>query len=327
MNRTALITGISGQDGSYLAQLLLDKGYQVHGYSRRPPGNLGSAEVVADRLHIHRFDPRDETAWNHLLQTIQPQELYHLAADSFVPNSWKQPVIHHDTNVGLPLRLLEAIRHHSPQTRLLNACSREVFGNCPQVLVNEHTPMNPTTLYGISKAASRWSVQAYRNHYGLFACNAILFNHESPRRGTSFVTRKITNAAAKIAHGLADCVELGNTQTERDWGYAPDFVDGMWRMLQLETPEDFVLGTGQLHSIEDFAKLAFAAAGLAWQRYVRSVPHYVRRLEATTVAADYAKARRLLNWQPTIDFTTLVNMMVEHDLANYRRQLGRLSAA
>lgn len=327
MQRTALITGITGQDGSYLAELLLRKEYIVHGHSRRPTGDLGAAQQIANRLVVHRFAVDEQRAWDRLIAELQPNELYHLAADSFIPNSWSKPLAAQEINTGLPLRLMEAVRRHSPKTRFLNACSREIFGICADSVANEQTVMNPNTLYGISKAASRWAVQAYVQRYGIFATNAILFNHESPRRGHAFVTRKISSTAAMIAHGLASSVQLGDTKVKRDWGYAADYVEAMWRMLQTAEPEDFVLGTGQLHTIDEFVRVAFAAAGLTSRRYVQSVPRLVRSIEPTPIAADISKARALLGWEPTVDFVQLATLMVNHDLSVYRQQVGRLRVA
>ncbi len=327
MQRTALITGITGQDGSYLAELLLQKGYTVHGYSRRMPGDLGSAQHLADRLIVHRFLVDDQAAWERLIGTLEPTELYHFAADSFVPHSWNDPVGTTELNTNLPLRLMESIRLFSPQTRFLNACSREIFGSCETASANEQTAMNPQTPYGISKAASRWLVQAYVQHYGIFAVNAILFNHESPRRSPSFVTRKITTAAAMIANGLAASLQLGDISAQRDWGYAVEYVDAMWRMLQLTEPNDFVIGSGQLYSIHEFARSAFAAAGLTSRRYVQSVTSLKRVIEPTPIAADITKARQLLEWEPTVGLSQLVSIMVNHDLAIYRHQVGRLRVA
>lgn len=327
MKRTALITGITGQDGSYLAQLLLEMGYEVHGFSRPTTGDLGASTHLAEHLTMHRFSVHDQDAWNHLLKSLQPSEMYNFAADSFVPNGCKNPIKTHEINVALPIRILESIRNHSPETRFLNACSREIFGNCTQSTVNEDTPMNPCTFYGISKATSRWTVAAYRQQYCIYATSAILFNHESPRRSPQFVTRKITAAAARIATGLDNTLELGNRNVQRDWGYAADYVEAMWRMLQLEAPEDFVLGTGELHSLQDVVDIAFAAAGLTPQRYLRSGQQFVRSIEPTPIAADISKARRTLDWEPATSFEDLVAMMVEHDLQSCRLHIGRLSAA
>jgi GDPmannose 4,6-dehydratase len=327
MKRTALITGITGQDGSYLAQLLLEMGYEVHGVTRRKGNDLGAAAHLAEHLTMHRFDLFDQKGWNSLLANVQPAEFYNFAAESFIPNGCKNPVATHATNVTLPIRILDAIRQLSPETRFLNACSREIFGSCSESHVNENSPMNPRTCYGISKATSRWTVAAYREQYCMFATSAILFNHESPRRSPLFVSRKITSAAARIATGLASSLELGNTNIQRDWGYAADYVEAMWRMLQRETPEDFVLGTGQLHSLQDLVDIAFAAAGLTPDRFVRTNQEYVRSIEPTPVTADISKARQLLDWQPMTRFEDLVTMMVEHDLRICRAQIGRVAAA
>lgn len=326
MKRIAVITGITGQDGSYLAQLLIEMGYEVHGITRRKVGDLGACMHLSQQLNMHRFNLHDQEAWSFLIKSLQPHEIYNFAADSFVPNGCKNPIGTHETNVSLPIKILEAIRKQSPDTRFLNACSREIYGICRQAKVNEDTAMNPSTFYGISKATARWTIAAYREQYRMYACSAILFNHESPRRPNVFVTRKITSAAARIANGLCSSLELGNTDVQRDWGYAADYVDAMWRMLQLEAAEDFVLGTGELHSLQDVVNIAFTAAGLTPHRYLRTNQQFVRSIEPTPIAADITKARQLLDWQPKTRFEELVTMMVEHDLQNCRTQIGRFAA-
>lgn len=313
MNPIAVITGISGQDGSYLAEFLLSKGYTVHGVTRGSRESLGCSEHLRSRLTIHQMATPDSD-WNQLLGRIRPQEFYHFAADSFVPNGWQDPLQNLESNAGLPLRILEAIRHQSPTTRLVNACSREIFGSLAGPMADENTPMQPTTPYGINKAASRWMLAGYRDRYDLFAANAILFNHESPRRSPKFVTRKISKRVAEIACGQAQTLELGSLSVQRDWGFAGDYVDAMWRMLQIENAQDFVIGTGQLHSIERFAQLAFAQVGLNWQDHVTSVDHLTRTNDSLGTAACIDRAQQQLGWQPRVPLETLVKMMVEADL-------------
>ncbi len=317
--RRALITGITGQDGSYLAELLLSCGYEVHGVtrstSRQPSGrDLGYCAHLAGQITLHRLNLRTSRL-QEVIADIQPDELYHFAADSFIPNGWEYPVDNLDANLGLALNILEAIRRHSSHTKMLNACSREVFGNSVGVTADELTAMQPVTPYGINKAASRWTVNSFRDRYGIFAVNAILFNHESPRRGPHFVTRKITKRVAEIHLGLARTLELGNLQVRRDWGFAGDYVEAMWSMLQAEAPEDFVIGTGTTHSIEDFASRAFECVGLDWRSHVTSVDHLVRPSDTTGVAADITKAKAILDWSPQVQFERLVSMMVDADVA------------
>ncbi|MCA9133781.1 MAG: GDP-mannose 4,6-dehydratase [Planctomycetales bacterium] len=324
MKPTALITGVTGQDGSYLAELLLAKNYAVHGYTRNAR-DLGLSAHLAEHLTVHRFDSANDLAWKKLLKELQPAEVYHLAADSYVPNGWENPSANLDVNGGLTLRLLEAIRRDSPQSKFLNACSREIFGDCREATANELTPMQPETIYGISKAAASWSVHAFVRRYDLFACNAILFNHESPRRHARFVTRKISQAAARIALGVEHELQLGNLAARRDWGYAGDYVKAMWQMLQIDSPEDFVLGTGVTHSIEDFVRFSFESLGLNFQDYVRSQTALFRPEDAFAFAADISKAQRLLGWQAETDAAQLAEMMTAHDLR--RLQAGSRQAA
>lgn len=325
---TALITGIRGQDGSYLTDLLLGLGYQVHGTSRTAghpsqPKKAWTLPVAGGAVTMHPCAGESAEGWNELLGDLQPDEVYHFAADSFVPHGWTSPVENVTSNLALPIRLLEAIRHFSPHTKLLNACSREIFGNAHTVVANEATPMNPTTPYGINKAASRWMTNSYRERYGIFAANAILFNHESPRRPEKFVTRKITHGAAAIALKQADALELGNLQARRDWGFAADFVDGMWRILQHESPDDFVLGTGVATTIEQFADLAFDCVGLQWQDHVKTADSLQRHQDSAWVSADYSKAAKLLDWNPKTTLADMVQLMVNSDLQQLRSPTRR----
>jgi GDPmannose 4,6-dehydratase len=307
-----MITGASGQDGVYLSELLSSRGYTVHLIGRK------TAQRKSRDFISHQLDSQDRSefaaATSSLISSIRPSELYHLAGDSFIPNSWEAPVANLEINTGLTISILEAVRHHSPETRVLNACSREIFGHSFEGLVNEETPMRPTTPYGINKAAARWMVLAYRERYGLFVTNAILFNHESPLRKEEFVTRKISRGVAEIAHGLRTHIELGCLDARRDWGYAGDFVEAMWRILQTEKPDDFVIGTGQTHSIQDFASAAFEQAGLSWREHIITNPTFARANDQGVLSADYSKAQDLLDWRPKTSFNELVAMMVKADL-------------
>jgi GDPmannose 4,6-dehydratase len=325
-SKSALVTGITGQDGSYLAEFLLGKGYVVHGITRAPGPELGCSSHLLDRVTVHRV-ANQEAAWMEVVAEVRPDELYHFAADSFVPNGWENPLQNVHSNLGLPVCLLEAIRRLSPHTRMLNACSREIFGNCRAAYADETMPMQPVTPYGINKAASRWTVESYRQHYGIFAASAILFNHESPRRGVHFVTRKISKRVAEIRLGLADGLELGTLSVRRDWGFAGDFVDAMWRMLQLPAGEDFVIGTGTTHSIQDFVSQAFDCVGLRWQDHVQSVDYLSRPSDTVGFAADISKANSLLDWSPRVSFERLVRMMVEADLKGIQGQRADSSKA
>ncbi|MCA9130573.1 MAG: GDP-mannose 4,6-dehydratase [Planctomycetales bacterium] len=318
--RTAIVTGITGQDGSYLAEMLLAKGYRVHGVARTSSGDRRLSRQLLDQIELHRFPLDDAQRWKQLMGEVQPQEFYHLAADSFVPNGWSDPVGNIESNLALTVRILEAVRTTVPEARFLNACSREVFGAARHSLASEETPMQPVTPYGINKAASRHFGRVYREQHQMFVANAILFNHESPRRPVEFVTRKISFGAARIALGLDDRLELGDLSARRDWGYAPDFVDGMWRMLQLDQPQDFVLGTGQLYSIAEFAEYAFSAAGIDWKRHVVSRATFLRQSDTAALAADNAKAQALLDWRPSITLPQLAERMVLHDLAMLQQQ-------
>ncbi len=318
----ALVTGVSGQDGYYITELLSRRGYEVHGATR----GKDSARLAAisnrhgNRVTVHSYSQEDLLCWRKLIECIEPDEIYHLAADSFVPNGWKDPIGNAVTNYHPVLELLEAIREIAPQTKLLNACSREVFGNNETMVADESTPMRPTTMYGIHKAASRWAVESYRERHDLRVCSAILFNHESPRRPENFVTRKITKAVAGIALGLRDTLELGNVEVQRDWSYAGDFVDAMQRMLQLDQPQDFVLGSGTSVTIAQFADYAFGSANLDWQKFVVQNTALQRQGESGVVTADCSKAREQLGWSTQTCVADLARMMVEHDISLLSRQ-------
>ena len=332
MSKTAVVTGFTGQDGSYLAELLLNKGYAVVGHVRPlaaarhvgPAGaarDLGCSEHLRGRVQICSFPETSQAHWCELLEREQPIEIYHLGATTSVRDSWNDPLAVNRANVDWTTILLEATRLHSPKSKLFFACSSEVFGSQAQCPQNESTPMQPRTPYGVSKAAGHWLVQSYRQRYGMYLCSGILFNHESPRRPESFVSRKITRGAARIKQGLSDSLEMGDLSVRRDWGYAGDFVDAMWRMLQQDTAEDFVIGTGQLHCAGDMVELAFGQLGLDWQQHVTINPAFFRAHDPRTVVADNEKARTQLAWTPHTTLEQLVEIMVRADmdaLADFR---------
>jgi GDPmannose 4,6-dehydratase len=317
----ALITGITGQDGSYLAELLLEKGYEVHGLIRRSSSinthridHLYQDPHVADRrMILHYGDMSDSSRLARLIDEVRPREVYNLAAQSHVKVSFEAPEYTSDVDALGTLRLLEAIYHCDPKIRIYQASTSELFGSAPPPQ-NEKTPFHPRSPYGVSKIFAYWIAVNYREAYGMFASNGILFNHESPRRGETFVTRKISRAVARIAAGRQDAVYLGNLDAKRDWGYAPDYVKAMWMMLQQSKPADLVLSTGEQHSVREFAELAFSLVGLDWQKYVRIDKSYLRPAEVDTLLGDSTKAREELGWQPTVSFPQLVQIMVEADL-------------
>ena len=313
--KTALITGVTGQDGSYLAELLLEKGYEVVGVVRRTSHD--SYERIGhllDRLHVVAADLLDQHSLTSVIRDAKPAEVYNLAAQSFVPTSWTQPVLTGEFTALGVTRILEAVRLAHPEARFYQASSSEMFGRVQESPQKETTPFYPRSPYGVAKVYGHWITVNYRESYGLFAVSGILFNHESPRRGLEFVTRKVTHAVARIKRGQANELRLGNLDAKRDWGYAGDYVDAMWRMLQQPTPEDFVIGTGTAHSVRDLCQVAFAHAGLEWQKFVTVDPALVRPAEVEHLLADPAKARRALGWQPAVSFEQLVRMMVDADL-------------
>ncbi len=313
--KTALITGVTGQDGSYLAELLLDKGYEVVGVVRRTSHD--SYERIGhllDRLHVVAADLLDQHSLTSVIRDAKPAEVYNLAAQSFVPTSWTQPVLTGEFTALGVTRILEAVRLAHPEARFYQASSSEMFGRVQESPQKETTPFYPRSPYGVAKVYGHWITVNYRESYGLFAVSGILFNHESPRRGLEFVTRKVTHAVARIKRGQAKELRLGNLDAKRDWGYAGDYVDAMWRMLQQPSPEDFVIGTGTAHSVRDLCQVAFAHAGLDWQKFVTVDPALVRPAEVEHLLADPAKARRVLGWQPAVSFEQLVKMMVDADL-------------
>ena len=321
MVKRALITGITGQDGSYLAEFLLNKGYEVHGIIRRA-STFNTSRIdhlyvdphAADaRLFMHYGELVDGSRMAVLLSQIQPDEVYHLAAQSHVRVSFDEPEYTSETTGLGTIRLLEAIRQIGLQCRFYQASSCEMFGSSPPPQ-HEDTPFHPRSPYGTSKVFAYWSARNYREAYGLFVVNGILFNHESPRRGETFVTRKITRAVARIQAGLDRQLWMGNIDAVRDWGYAPEYVEGMWRMLQFDTPEDFVLATGTGNSVRDFLALAFDQVGLDWEKYVRFDERYLRPAEVEAVIGDASKANSLLGWKPQVPLPQLVKIMVEADL-------------
>jgi GDPmannose 4,6-dehydratase len=318
--RTALITGITGQDGSYLAELLLAKGYRVIGMVRRSSSeNFERIAHMVDRLELRQADLLDQLSLVNLLQDVAPDEVYNLAAQSFIPTSFSQPMLTAEiTGLGVT-RMLEAIRLVNPKIRFYQASSSEMFGRVRATPQDELTPFHPRSPYGVAKLYGHWITVNYRESYGLFACSGILFNHESPRRGREFVTRKIAEGAARIALGQASHLELGNVDSKRDWGYAPEYVEAMWRMLQQDAPDDFVVGTGRHHTPRDFCELAFARVGLDYREHVRTNASLLRPAEVDTLLADATKARERLGWEARTSFRELVELMVDAELERGRK--------
>ncbi len=316
MQKTALITGITGQDGSYLAELLLDKGYRVVGMTRRTSTEVHERiEHIVDDIEIVSGDLLDQSSITSLVSEIRPDEIYNLAAQSFVPASWSQPVLTGEFTALGVTRVLEAVRHVDPAIRFYQASSSEMFGKVVESPQTEATPFYPRSPYGVAKVYGHWITVNYRESFGLFACSGMLFNHESPRRGKEFVTRKISDGVARIKLGLAKELRLGNLDARRDWGFAGDYVRAMWRMLQQERADDYVVATGRAHSVRDFVRIAFEAAGLgSFERYVVVDPKFVRPAEVDLLVGDASKAQRELGWTPEVTFERLVAMMVEADL-------------
>ena len=315
MAKRAIITGITGQDGSYLAELLLDKGYEVTGIVRRlSAANFWRIEHLLDRITLRPGDLLDQQSLMRIVQDVKPHELYNLAAMSFVPASWDQPLLTGDFNAMGVTRLLEAVRHVNPKIKVYQASSSEMYGRVREVPQNELTPFYPRSPYGVSKVFGHYITVNYRESYGLFAVSGILFNHESPRRGLEFVTRKVTDGVARIKLGLADHLALGNLDASRDWGYAADYVRAMWLMLQQDQADDYVIATGVSHSVRDLVEVAFQHAGLEWQRYVRTDPALLRPAEVDHLIGDASKARNVLGWEPNVTFAGLIQMMVDADL-------------
>ena len=316
---TALITGVTGQDGSYLAELLLAKGYRVIGIVRR--SSTTPYERIAhlvDRVELISADLLDQHSLVEAIAACAPDEIYNLAAQSFVQTSWTQPVLTGEFTALGVTRMLEAVRRVAPKARFYQASSSEQFGKVLETPQRETTPFYPRSPYGVAKVYGHWITVNYRESYGLFAVSGILFNHESPRRGLEFVTRKVTDAAARISLGFQRELRLGNLEARRDWGFAGDYVDAMWRMLQQPTPVDYVIGTGETHSVRELCEVAFARVGLDWQKYVVQDERFMRPAEVDVLVADATKARTQLGWEPTVDFRRLVEIMVDADLTRHR---------
>ncbi len=315
MLKTALITGITGQDGSYLAELLLENGYKVVGMMRRSSTlNFERIAHIQDQITLVSGDLLDEASLMAILREHRPDEVYNLAAQSFVQASWSQPVLTGETTAMGVTRLLDAIRMVDPETRFYQASTSEMFGKVHEVPQSETTPFHPRSPYGVAKVYGHWITINYRESYGLYSASGILFNHESPRRGLEFVTRKVTYGVARIVKGLQDKVVLGNLDSKRDWGYAVDYVQAMWLMLQQEKPEDFVISTGETHSVRELCEVAFARAGLDWQRYVEIDERLIRPAEVDLLVGDSSKAKTLLGWEPQVGFNELIEMMVDSDI-------------
>jgi GDPmannose 4,6-dehydratase len=312
---TALVTGITGQDGSYLAELLLGKGYRVVGVVRRTShDSYERIQHLVGKVEILPADLLDQHSLQTVVQETQPDEVYNLAAQSFVPTSWNQPVLTGEFTALGVTRLLDAVRLAKPDARFYQASSSEMFGKVLETPQRETTPFYPRSPYGVAKVYGHYITVNYRESYGMFAVSGILFNHESPRRGLEFVTRKISHTVARIKLGLAENLPLGNLEAKRDWGFAGDYVDAMWRMLQQPTPEDFVVGTGVMHSVRECCEVSFGHVGLDWKRFVTHDKRFDRPAEVETLLADPSKARRMLGWSPQVDFRALMGMMVDADI-------------
>jgi len=322
--KTALITGITGQDGSYLAEFLLEQGYRVIGMVRRSSTeNFSRIQHLTDRVEVVQGDLLDQYSLIALLQAYRPSEVYNLAAQSFVPTSWNQPVLTGEFTALGVTRVLEAVRLVDPSIRFYQASSSEMFGKVRETPQTEDTSFYPRSPYGVAKVYGHWITVNYRESYDLFACSGILFNHESPRRGLEFVTRKVTYNVARIELGLADKLSLGNLDSQRDWGYAAEYVQAMWLMLQQDTPDDFVVATGETHSVQELVEIAFSHVGRDWQDHVVTDPALVRPAEVDLLLGDPGKARRVLGWEPKTSFEGLVHMMVDADIALVREEIAR----
>ncbi|NQT46707.1 MAG: GDP-mannose 4,6-dehydratase [Candidatus Omnitrophica bacterium] len=324
--KRALITGITGQDGSYLAEFLLDKGYEVHGIVRRvafedPEHRLGRIKGILDKIHLHSGTLESYPSIFRVVEKVRPDECYHLAAQSFVSYSFDDEFSTINTNVNGVLHILSAIRERAPKCKFYFAGSSEMFGLVDAPNQNEKTRFHPRSPYGVSKAAGFYITQNYRESYNIFACNGILFNHESPRRGFEFVTRKISLGAARIKLNLASELKLGNLDAKRDWGYAPDYVEGMWLMLQQDRPDDYVLATGETQSVREFVEVAFGHVGLDWKKCVIQDKNLYRPAEVNLLQGDCSKAKKVLGWKPKVKFDELVKMMVEADLQYFRTKM------
>lgn len=319
MTKRALITGITGQDGSYLAEFLLEKGYEVYGMVRRTSTvRYERIQHIQSQIQIVQGDMGDHASLITAISTIQPDEIYNLAAQSFVPTSWNQPVFTGDiTGLGVT-RILDAVRSVNPQIKYYQASSSEMFGKVREVPQKESTPFYPRSPYGVAKVYGHWITVNYRESYDLFTCSGILFNHESPRRGLEFVTRKVTHHAAMIKLELAKEIRIGNLESQRDWGFAGDYVRAMWLMLQQDEPDDYVIATGKTHSVERLLEVAFGHVGLNWRDYTVQDPQFMRPAEVDLLVGDASKAKRKLGWQPEVSFEELIGMMVDSDLKKLR---------
>ncbi len=315
MTKRALVTGITGQDGSYLAEFLLEKGYEVVGMVRRTSTvNFERIDQIQDRVTLVPGDLLDQTSMIDIMKEYKPDEIYNLAAQSFVPTSWKQPVFTGDCTAMGVTRVLEAMRNAVPEARFYQASSSEMFGKVHEVPQRETTPFYPRSPYGVAKVYGHWITVNYRESYDLYACSGILFNHESPRRGLEFVTRKVSHGVARIKLGLAGELRLGNLEARRDWGFAGDYVQAMWLMLQQDTPDDYVVGTGETHSVRELCQVAFDHVGLDWEKHVVADRQFYRPAEVDLLVSDPSKARQNLGWEPQVSFEGLVHMMVDADL-------------
>ena len=322
MGKTALITGITGQDGYYLSRLLLQRGYRVIGLI--PPqrqGHIAKLGPLANQVEVYAVDLTDGQALLSAVEQLQPQEIYNLAAPSFVPDSWNDPLGCLDLITGTATRLLSAVRQVGLSTRFYQASSSEMFGEVDRSPQDEHTPFRPKNPYAAAKLHAHWTMVHHRQHYGLFACSGILYNHESSRRPPQFVTRKVCLAVASIKLGLSDSLEIGNLDAKRDWGYAGDYVEAMWRMLQADEPEDYVIGSGKLHSVRELVEVAFGCLDLDWQRYVTINKQFFRPDEHFQLVANPAKAKHQLQWEPQVSFEGLLEKMVRYDLERLQGEL------
>ncbi|MFA5014146.1 MAG: GDP-mannose 4,6-dehydratase [Actinomycetota bacterium] len=318
----ALVTGITGQDGSYLAEFLLDKKYEVYGMVRRSSvENFNRIEHIRDRLKFVQADLLDQLSIIDAIKESCPDEIYNLGAMSFVPTSWKQPVLTGEfTGLGVT-RMLEAARHMNKNIKFYQASSSEMFGKVREIPQNESTPFYPRSPYGVAKAYGHYMTVNYRESYDMFACSGILFNHESPRRGLEFVTKKITYGAAKIKLGLVDSLCLGNLDAKRDWGYALDYIEAMWLMLQQDKPEDYVISTGEAHSVKDWVEASFRCLDLDWEKFVKIDKRFIRPADVDLLVGDYSKAKEKLGWKPKVGFEELVKIMVEFDYNHLKKQM------
>lgn len=321
--RRALITGITGQDGSYLAELLLERGYEVFGVVRRASTEtFGRILHIKDRVTLLQADLTDQVSMVDVLSQTRPREVYNLAAQSFVPTSWKQPILTGDVTALGVTRMLEAVRVVDPGIRFYQASSSEMFGHVRETPQTEGTPFYPRSPYGVAKVYGHWITVNYRESYGMFAVSGILFNHESPRRGLEFVTRKVTNGVARIKQGLDSELRLGNLEARRDWGFAGDYVRAMWLMLQQDAPDDYVISSGETHTVREMCEIAFARVGLDWREYVREDPAFFRPAEVHLLLGDASKAKKALGWEAKVSFRGLIEMMVDADMERVRFEIA-----